>query len=117
MNTYTTEFSTNCPTNGVRVKHRFRIECAHVIPVEEIVSVVESIEAGERLYQEEIADRLAAALPGRQVLFGHHHGVDIETHRDGQVAPESQAQGAPTVSPGGEGARSDKQEHSPEAPQ
>jgi hypothetical protein len=99
MNTYTVEFATNCPTNGVRVKHRLRIECAHTIPVEEIVAVVESIEAGERLYQEEIADLLAAALPGRQVLFGHHHGVDIETHRDGQVEQGSQAQGATTVSP------------------
>jgi hypothetical protein len=81
LNTYTVEFAVNCPTNGIRVKHRLRIECALVIPVEQIVAVVEGIEAGERLYQEEIADRLAEALPGRHILTGHHHGVDIETVR------------------------------------
>lgn len=81
LNTYTAEFATACPTNGVRVKHRLRIESAEVIPVEQIVAVIEGIESGERMFQEEIADRIAASLPGRQVLFGHHHGVDIETVR------------------------------------
>jgi hypothetical protein len=86
---------------------------AHVIPVEEIVAVVESIEAGERLYQEEIADRLAAALPGRQVLFGHHHGVDIETHRDGQVAQPSDSAPSPHREPSSSRARPHEQGNQP----
>lgn len=81
MNTYTCEFHQQCPNNGVRVKYELKIESETVIPVEDIVSAVSQIEAGEPKFHEEYADELTAGLPGKQTLKAHHHGVDIETIR------------------------------------
>jgi len=78
LNAYTTEFFSNCPNNGIRIKYRLRIETAGVIPVEQITAKVESISEG---YHEEIADELHAAFGGTQTLVADHHGVTIETTR------------------------------------
>jgi len=83
VNTYTTEFFQQCPNNGVRVKYHLQIESAKVIPVEEIVSAVETVEVGDAKFHEEYADALASWLPGTQTLTAHHHGVDIKTVRQG----------------------------------
>lgn len=83
MNTYTTEFFQQCPNNGVRVKYHLKIEADRVIPVEQIVSAVEILEIDEAKFHEEYADELAARLPGTQTLTAHHHGVDIQTIRQG----------------------------------
>lgn len=80
MNTYAIEFFSNCPNNGVRVKYHLRIETTNMIRVEDIVTEAERVEDGT-LFHEEIAERLALALPGRQTLTAHHHGVDIITVR------------------------------------
>jgi hypothetical protein len=87
LNTYIIEFTAHCPTNGVRVKYSLRIAtaAARVIPVETILAEVEAIE-GEQAFHEEIADRLAAKFPGSHLLTAHHHGVDIETTRQGVEA-------------------------------
>lgn len=76
MNAYTTEFFTNCPNNGLRIKYRLRIETREIIPVEKITAKVESISEG---LHEEIADELLAAFGGVQTLVADHHGVTIET--------------------------------------
>ncbi len=86
LNIYTTAFACNCPTNGVRNNYTLRIEATEVISVEQIVAVIESIESGEPVFHEEIAGQLAARFPGRHTLKAHHHGVDIETQRDGVKA-------------------------------
>ena len=78
MNSYTTEFFTNCPNNGLRIKYRLRIETREIIPVEQITAKVESISEG---FHEEVADELLAAFGGVQTLVADHHGVTIETTR------------------------------------
>ena len=78
MNAYTTEFFTNCPNNGLRIKYRLRIETREIIPVEQITAKVEGISEG---YHEEVADELLAAFGGVQTLVADHHGVTIETTR------------------------------------
>lgn len=75
--------------NGLRIKYRLRIECAEVIPVEQIIAKVESIGEG---YHEEIADDLLLSFGGLQMLVADHHGVIIETMR---LAPaDTQPQGS-----------------------
>ena len=78
MNRYTTEFFTNCPNNGLRIKYRLQIETSEAIPVEQITAKVESF--GE-CFHEEVADDLLAAFGGVQTLTADHHGVTIETTR------------------------------------
>lgn len=94
MNAYSIEFISHCPTNGVRVKYALRIDTDAMLSVEMLLAEVEAIEAGEPAFHEDIADRLAARFRGRHLLKAHHHGVDIETMRDG-VDPDS-TQPAPT---------------------
>lgn len=78
MNAYTTEFFASCPNNGLRIKHRLRIETRAIMPVEQIIAKVEAISEG---YHEEVADELLAAFGGVQTLVADHHGVTIETTR------------------------------------
>ena len=78
MNAYTTEFFSNCPNNGLRIKYRLRIESDQIIPVEQIVAKVECVSDG---YHEEIADELLLSFGGVQMLVADHHGVTIETLR------------------------------------
>lgn len=78
MNAYTTEFFTNCPNNGLRIKYRLRIETREIIPVEQITAKVEGISEG---FHEEVADELLATFGGVQTLVADHHGVTIETTR------------------------------------
>lgn len=84
MNIYTMQFHANCPTNGIRVPYSLRIETRELIPAEQLVAAVEAIECGERRYHEEIADQLAEQFPGEHRLSAHHHGVGIETVRQGK---------------------------------
>jgi hypothetical protein len=78
LNTYTTKFFANCPNNGIRVKYILRIETGVVIPVEQIMSAVESV--GDE-FHEELADQMQERFGGRQTLTADHHGVTIETVR------------------------------------
>lgn len=78
VNTYTTEFFANCPTNGARIRYRLRIETAEPIRVEEILAAVE---AAPDVFHEELADDFLARFGGTQTLTANHHGVDIETTR------------------------------------
>lgn len=79
-NTYTTEFFANCPNNGIRIKYRLRIESPIPISVEQITAAVEATGEG---FHEDIADAFAQRLRGYQVLTADHHGVTIETTRQG----------------------------------
>jgi hypothetical protein len=85
MNAYITEFFANCPNNGVRIKYALRIETNDILPVEQIIVVVESI---DDRFHEEIADGLHQAFGGIQTLVADHHGVTIETTR-GSDAPSN----------------------------
>jgi hypothetical protein len=79
MNTYTIKFMVKCPNNEAVIIYALSIESKITIMVEAIIEVVDSLpRAG---YHEDIADKLTMALPGRQTLKAHHHGVDIETVR------------------------------------
>lgn len=83
MNTYSIQFHCNCPVNGIRIGYRLRIETTEVVPVEQIVAVIEAVESGEPAYHEELADQLASRFPGKHTMAAHHHGVDVETIRTG----------------------------------
>jgi len=87
MNSYTLDFSTRCPVNGARIRYTLRIEtpAALMLPAEQLIATVEELESGAPLFHEEIADRLAAAFPGKHTMRAHHHGVDIETTRTGSA--------------------------------
>ncbi len=78
MNAYTTEFFTDCPNNGLRIKYRLRIETGEMIPVEQIIAKVQAIGEG---FHEHVADELFEAFAGVQTLTADHHGVTIETTR------------------------------------
>lgn len=79
-NTYSTEFFAKCPNNGIRIKYRLWIDSPTPIPVEQINAAVDAV---DDVFHEEIADTLAQRLPGHQILTADHHGVTIETIREG----------------------------------
>lgn len=78
VNTYRTEFFCQCPVNQTRVKYSLTIRTRNMVPVEEILAVVESHAEG---YHEDIADELLNRFGGEQTLIADHHGVTIETER------------------------------------
>lgn len=81
MNTYTYTFLVKCPVNKQVIRYELAIETPDRILVEKIMAIVDGLpEAG---FHEDIADTLAAELPGRHTLRAHHHGVDIKTVRGG----------------------------------
>lgn len=81
MNTYTTYFNIACPANGLTVRYRLDIRTPQKIMVEQILKVCAELPL--KAFHEELADRLARALPGRQILSAYHHGVEITTERGG----------------------------------
>lgn len=83
MNTYTAEFFSKCPGNGARVRYELQIQTSGMLMVERIndVLLTDALREG---YHEAFADHLARQLPGRQTLRAFHHGVQIETIREGQ---------------------------------
>ena len=78
LNVYTAEFFATCPSNGIRIKYRLRIEANTAIPVERIIAKIDSFGEG---FHESIADDLLKSFGGIQVLTADHHGVTIETTR------------------------------------
>lgn len=78
MNIYTTDFFAKCPSNGIRIAYRLRIEIGTKILAEDILSAVQAIGEG---YHEAIADDLLGRFGGTQTLVANHHGVTIETVR------------------------------------
>ena len=81
INTYTHQFIANCPNNGVPILYTFTIRTAgRVIPVEQIVLATAGLRGG---FHETLADLLYERFGERQTLRAFHHGVDIETIRDG----------------------------------
>lgn len=77
MNIYTQRFRATCPNNGCTVDYTLVIESPRMIMVEDIQAATHALEG----YQEEFADGLLAKFGGRQTLFAHHHGTDIQTIR------------------------------------
>ena len=82
MNTYTAEFFAKCPGNGARVKYTLEVQTSRMVMVEQINDVLLTDFFREG-YHEAFADHLAQQLPGRQTLRAFHHGVAIETVREG----------------------------------
>jgi hypothetical protein len=80
VNTYTAEFFAKCPANAARVKYTLTIETTEMLMVEDINAALLRDEFREG-YHEQMADRLAQLLPGRQTMRAFHHGVSIETTR------------------------------------
>lgn len=81
MNTYKHTFIIECPVNGLAVRYQFEIRTPQRIMVEQILQVC--AELPKKGYHEDIADKLATALPGHHILRAYHHGVDITTERGG----------------------------------
>lgn len=82
VNLYAAEFFAKCPGNGARVKYTLEIQTTAMVMVEQINDVLLSDRFREG-YHEAFADHLADVLPGRQTLRAFHHGVQIETTREG----------------------------------
>lgn len=82
MNQYSIEFFAKCPSNDVRIKYSLVINTNALVMVEGILKVVEA-NTLQPVYHEKLADAFAVLLPGLQVMTAHHHGVDIETTRNG----------------------------------
>lgn len=81
MNIYRRQFIAACPNNSESIIYNLAIESGdRMIPVEHIVTATSLIKTG---FHEQIADELHRRFGGRQVLRAHHHGVDIETVREG----------------------------------
>lgn len=81
MNTYTHSFLVKCPVNDKVIRYTLTISTPGRIMVEDILAATDKLPGTG--YHEDIADQLAAALPGLHVLRAHHHGVDIKTVRGG----------------------------------
>jgi hypothetical protein len=82
VNTYTADFFAKCPSNAARVRYTLEIQSSQMVMVEDINAVLLSDEFREG-YHEQLADRLALLLPGHQTMRAFHHGVQIETVREG----------------------------------
>lgn len=82
MNRYAIEFFAKCPSNGVRIKYSLAIDTDSLVMVEDILEAVEA-NTLQPVYHEKLANAFALLLPGLQVMTAHHHGVDIETTRNG----------------------------------
>jgi hypothetical protein len=83
MNIYRHAFTCHCPNNGIPVVYQLEIHSENMIQVEDIVSAAKELKSE---YHEALADNFCSRFGGFQILKGHHHGVDIETHRDGRAA-------------------------------
>lgn len=81
MNRYSVTFMAKCPNNDRIVRFALCVESKATIMVEDILKAVDALPSTG--FHEDIADALTVALPGRQTLTAHHHGVDIETVRGG----------------------------------
>jgi hypothetical protein len=82
MNIYRYPFFALCPANDKRIDYALEITSDSTILVEDIIAAVSALPTAG--YHEDIADILRMNLPGRQVIRAHHHGVDIETRREGR---------------------------------
>lgn len=79
MNTYSTEFYSTCPVNGVRVLYQLTVQTSKTIKVEDLISTVSGIHQG--MLHEDIAQYLLEGFGGEQTLQAYHHGVVIKTVR------------------------------------
>lgn len=79
INTYRIRFMMRCPNNNHVISYALSIESAETIMVEDIITAVQALPAEG--FQEDIAAKLKAVLPGLHTIIAHHHGVDIETLR------------------------------------
>lgn len=82
LNKYTLKFSCLCPSNNKQINYTLELQSNEMIFVESLIEFVSQIESG---FHEQIADSLEKRFAGLQVLKAHHHGVDIETIRGGNV--------------------------------
>ncbi len=82
MNIYRHKFYSVCPNNSAIIAYELEIATTDVIQVEHIVTAC-AIEKSS--FHEDIADRLAERFGGQQTLRAHHHGVDIESRRNGSL--------------------------------
>lgn len=82
LNKYKLTFVCSCPSNNKTINYALEIYSDEMIFVESLLEFVSQIESG---FHEQIADSLLKRFGGLQVLKAHHHGVDIETIRGGNV--------------------------------
>lgn len=79
-----------CPVNGKPDVYDCRIVTSRVIPVEDILALVESVK-NEKVFQETLCERLAGELACEVTLAGTHSGVATEV-TCGSVGPLDQHQ-------------------------
>lgn len=77
-NIYTHQFTMQCPNNGEAIEYKLTICSLKMIMVEKIVLACAMWAEG---YHEKMADNLFAQFGEVQILYAHHHGVDLVTRR------------------------------------
>jgi hypothetical protein len=78
LNIYGYTFSAICPADGETIIYRLEIRTTAMIHVEHIKTATALIKKG---WHEQIANRLAEALGGDQVITAVHQGVDLKSVR------------------------------------
>jgi hypothetical protein len=78
-NIYKHTFVAECPSNHQPIVYQLTVTHDQMVRVEHITMACALIKRG---FHEDIADQLFERFSGSQVLCAHHHGVDIETHRN-----------------------------------
>lgn len=79
MNTYRMTFSRRSPQSGDEIAYRLTVQCHDPIKPEALREEVEALPAEG--FHEDLADRLAYAIPGTHTLVAMHRGVEIMTQR------------------------------------
>lgn len=62
-----------CPANGAPDTYSVTVETRRMVAVEDIIAALSALP--KPLYQEEITERLAAAINCTVTTIGHHSGV------------------------------------------
>ena len=74
---YTISIKSNCPVDGRPDTYEAEITSSHPIAVEKIVECVSEF-CDQKIFQEEITERLARILSARVRTVGWHSGVRVE---------------------------------------
>ena len=67
------EIQCNCPSDDLPDLYHMTVECERTIPVEKIMEVVDEL-SKEKIFQEELTQRIARLLNARVTTIGWHFG-------------------------------------------
>ncbi len=77
MNKYTVHFTCLCPNDNETISYKTIIETTQMIMVEDINDYVFSL-SKDKMYQEDVTEKIATKFKSSVTTFGSHQGVEIE---------------------------------------